>query len=70
MCSIEEYWARIGRIPLYPDRETDDGTAIASRNFDNSLIVRVQKAETFESDDDREAAVQFYEMFYRPPTAN
>jgi hypothetical protein len=66
VCSIADYWPRIQRIPLYPDWATDDGDAIICRTFDGLSVVRVTKPESYDSDEKREAGVEFYEMFYRP----
>jgi hypothetical protein len=64
MCSVAEYWARIQRIPLFPDFETDDGNAIICRTHDGSPV-RVTRPEALQTDEKREAANSFYEMFYK-----
>jgi hypothetical protein len=66
VCSVTDYWPRIQRIPLYPDWATDNGDAVICRTHDGMGVVRVTKPEVLETDDKREAAVVFYEMFYRP----
>jgi hypothetical protein len=66
VCSVADYWARINRIPLYPDWATDDGEAVICRTRDGMQIVRVTRAEYFHSDEEREAAISFYEANYAP----
>lgn len=66
MCAASEYWPRIQRIPLYPDWQTDDGDAVICRTHDGNGVVRVTKPEVLGTDAKREAAVSFYEDFYRP----
>ena len=66
MCTIDEYWPRIRRIPLYPDWESDDGDAVMCRTNDGMNIVRVTKPESYADDEKREVGVQFYEDSYRP----
>ena len=63
MCTVPEYWARITRIPLFFDRNTDDGEAAIYRN-QNGQPVRVTKPDSIESDEKREAAVSYYESTY------
>ena len=66
VCTVDEYWPRIRRIPLHPDWESDDGDAVICRTFDGMGIVRVTKPEKYDSDEKREAGAQFYEESYRP----
>jgi hypothetical protein len=66
VCSIADYWPRIQRIPLYPDWLTDDGDAVICRTDDGQGVVRVTKPERLETDEKREAAIRFYETFYKP----
>jgi hypothetical protein len=71
----EQYWARIRRVPLTPERETSDGDAIICRMYDGTPV-RVTKPEYFLSDDrqtadeKREAALAWYESQYSPPLRN
>ena len=67
MCSIADYWPRVQRIPLYPDWQTDDGDAVICRTYDGRSVVRVTKPEKLDSDAKREATIELYELFYRPP---
>ena len=64
MCSIEEYWARIRSIPLEKERETGDGEAVLCRTLEGSPV-RVTKPEMFNSNDERAAAIELYEDFYK-----
>jgi hypothetical protein len=65
LCTIADYWPRIRAIPLYHDRETDDGEAVLCR-AQNGLPARVTKPEYFKSDAEREAAIDFLESMYSP----
>jgi hypothetical protein len=65
VCTADEYWPRIKRIPLYPDWSTDDGDAVICRTRDGMGIVRVTKPESFENDEKRAAGVEFYEDHYK-----
>ena len=65
MCTVEEYWVRISRIPLFPDFATDDGDAIVCRTATNQPV-RVTKPEVLGTNDKRAAAIEHYEMFYKP----
>lgn len=60
-----EYWRRIERIPLRPERKTADGEAMICRAQDGTPV-RVTKPELFKSDAEREAALRHYEAFYAP----
>jgi hypothetical protein len=62
VCSPAEYWARVKRIPLFFDRETDDGEAAIYRN-QNGHPVRIAKPETLQTDDD----LLLREHLYRSP---
>lgn len=65
MCTVEEYWARVKNIPLFPDFATDDGDAVVCRTHDNQPV-RVTKPEILQTDEKRAAAIEHYEMFYKP----
>lgn len=65
MCTVEEYWARVKRIPLFPDFDTDDGDAIVCRAQDGKPV-RVTKPEVLQTDAKRAAAIEHLEMFYKP----
>lgn len=62
MCSIADYWPRIGRIPLHRDKEL--GEAWLCRTSTNHPA-RVTKPEYFQSDEEREAAIQILEAYYK-----
>jgi hypothetical protein len=64
MCRVDDYWPRVGRIPLYPDFATDDGDAVICRTSDNQPV-RVTRPERFDSDEKRAAAIEFYELNYK-----
>ncbi len=66
MCSCETYWARIRRIPLYPDYDSDDGDAVICRDQDGHPV-RVTLPEVLLTDDKREVAVTLYEELYTRP---
>jgi hypothetical protein len=65
MCSVDEYWARVRQLPLHRERESADGEAVIHRT-DQGEPVRVTKPETLVTDEKREAAISFYESFYKP----
>jgi hypothetical protein len=52
--------------PPYPDWVTNDGDAVICRTHDGRGVVRVTKPEVLGTDEKREVAVRFYEMFYKP----
>ena len=58
----EAYWARIKRIPLYPDRDSSDGDAIMCWTADR-MLARVEKPERHDPEK-LDALVRFYEAFY------
>jgi hypothetical protein len=64
VCSVEEYWARIGNIPLIKERETSDKEAVLCRTLEGAPV-RVTKPEFFRSDDERAAAIELLEDFYK-----
>jgi len=59
VCSVDEYWARVKQIPLYPDWASDNGDAVICRTYDGQGIVRVTKPEILGTDDKRAAATTF-----------
>lgn len=63
MCSVEEYWARVARIPLFFDRDIADGEAKLYRT-QSAEPVRVTRPEFFESDDARRMSIEFLESMY------
>ena len=64
----EAYWARIKRIPLYPDRDTSDGDAVMCRTADGAPA-RVEKPERHPPEN-RERLVLFYEQFHASGSMN
>ena len=58
-----EYWARIRQLPLYREREAEDGTAFQYRTNDGSPV-RIEKPEPF-SEEKRREMIEFYESMYR-----
>ena len=68
MCSIADYWPRIEMIPLY--RDVDLGEDAVLCRTATQQPVRVTKPEFFNNDEEREAAVRHYEMFYSAQTGN
>lgn len=62
MCSIADFWPRIGRIPLVIG--PDLGEAVLCRTADGAIPVRVTKPEYFNTDVDREAHLRHLEIFY------
>lgn len=64
MCSVEEYWARVENIPLIKERETGDKEAFLCRTLEGSPV-RVTKPDFFKSDDERAAAIEMLEDFYK-----
>jgi len=60
----EGYWARIKNVPLIPERESTDGTAVICRTTDG-MPVYVTKPDKF-SPEEREAMVRNYEARYSP----
>jgi len=62
--TVEEYWAAIGRIPLYRDRDTTDGKGVICRTFNNQPV-HVDKPDVF-TEAEREAMVAFYRLMYAP----
>lgn len=64
MCSEEEYWARIRSIPLIKEKELGDGEAILCRTIEGEPV-RVTKPEFFHTPEERAAAINHYESFFK-----
>jgi len=60
----DEYKAAIRQIPLFYERDTEDGTATICRDI-NNLPVYVAKPESL-APEDRVAAVELYRELYSP----
>ena len=62
--TIDEYWARIQRVPLRRERESTDSQSVLFRAQDGAPVL-VTKPDSL-SEDERESVVQFYESQYAP----
>ena len=59
----EEYWKRIERVPLKFENDIPNSDSRRYR-AQNGVPVSVTKPEYFKTDEEREAAVRFYEQMY------
>jgi len=58
----EEYWARIKRIPLHPDKDSVDGDAVWCWTAEQQQV-RIDKPDRHTSEA-RRALIEFYETFH------
>lgn len=65
MCSVDDYMARVRRLPLHLDRPSADGEAFIYRT-DAGVPVRVTSPHFLGTDEKRAAAIEMLEAFYAP----